>query len=254
MVPRSLGRCGLRVSPVGFGAFKIGRNEGVKYAQAYELPDDAASDRLLREVLDLGITYIDTAPAYGLSEERVGRVAGRLPGIVISTKVGETFENGRSTYDFSAAAVRASVDRSMKRLRRDVLDVVFVHAPTGDLEALNASQVVETLLELRCRGRVAAIGLSGKTVAAAEQSLQWADVLMVEYHPRDRSHEAVMRRAAAAGVGVIVKKGLASGAIPASEAVPFILREPCVSSLVVGSLRVDHLREIVQYAVAAAPP
>lgn len=253
MVPRSLGRCGLRVSPVGFGAFKIGRNEGAKYAQTYALPDDRASDRLLGEVLDLGITYIDTAPAYGLSEERVGRVVGRLPSVVVSTKVGETFEAGRSTYDFSAAAVRASVERSMKRLQRDVLDIVLIHAPAEDVDVLSRTEVVDTLLELRSRGRIAAIGLSGKSVPAAERALEWADVLMIEYHPRDRSHEALMRRAAEAGVGIVVKKGLASGSIAPAEAVPFILRAPGVSSLVVGSLRVDHLREIVQYADAAEP-
>ena len=53
------------MSPIGFGAFKIGRNEGIKYPQGYDLPDDARVERLLNEVLDLGINYVDTAPAYG---------------------------------------------------------------------------------------------------------------------------------------------------------------------------------------------
>ena len=64
---RPLGRTGLSLSLVGFGAFKIGRNIGIKYENSYALPSDDASNRLLHAVIDeLGINYIDTAPAYGL--------------------------------------------------------------------------------------------------------------------------------------------------------------------------------------------
>ena len=246
---RALGRCGLRVSPIGFGAFKIGRNEGVKYAQAYALPDDDAVERLLNETLDAGVTYFDTAPAYGLSEERIGRfLAHRKREFVLSTKVGETFEAGRSTYDFSAAAVRASIDRSRRRLKLDALDLVFVHAPREDLAVLERTDVVETLLELRAAGVTRAIGFSGKTVAAARRALDWADVLMVEYHAGERSHGEVIRAARASGVGVVVKKGLASGRLAAAEAIRFVLSEPGVGSLVIGSLSAAHMRANVRFA------
>jgi aryl-alcohol dehydrogenase-like predicted oxidoreductase len=153
MVLRALGRSGLRVSPIGFGAFKIGRNRGIKYASAYELPDDAAAGRLLNGVLDLGVNYIDTAPAYGVSEERIGRfLAHRRAEFVISTKVGETFADGRAVYDFSGAAVRASVERSLRRLRIDVLDIVFVHAHADDAGILRETDVVATLRELKQTG------------------------------------------------------------------------------------------------------
>ena len=72
MRPRRLGSTSLQLSPIGFGAFKIGRTEGAKYAEAYSLPSDAEATALVHAVLDLGITLIDTAPAYGVSEERVG--------------------------------------------------------------------------------------------------------------------------------------------------------------------------------------
>jgi aryl-alcohol dehydrogenase-like predicted oxidoreductase len=245
---RRLGRTSLRVTPIGYGAFKIGRNEGIKYAAGYELPTDTETECLLRAVLDLGIRYVDTAPAYGLSEERVGRaLAGQ--DCVVSTKVGEEFRDGKSVHDFSAKAIRASVDRSRRRLWRDVLDLVFLHAPAQDLNVLRETEGVETLLDLRARGLVRAVGLSAKTVAAAQQSLSWADALMVEYHLRDRSHEAVMSAAAAAGVGVIVKKGLASGYLPADESVRFVLNNPSVTALLVSSLSLDHLRENVAAAV-----
>lgn len=238
------------MTSIGFGAFKIGRNEGIKYPQGYALPDDREAEALLNGVLDAGINYIDTAPAYGSSEERIGRFLGWRRGeFVLSTKVGETFEKGRSSYDFSRAAVEASVSRSLKRLRCEAVDIVFIHAGGGDdLAILRETPVIETLLSLRRRGLTRAVGLSGKTVAAAEAAIAWADVLMVEYHALDRSHEAVMRLAAAAGVGVVVKKGLASGRLRPGEAIPMVLRTEGVGSLVVGGLSLDHLRENIRIA------
>src|SRR5207244_10288648 len=73
MVLRALGKTGLKVTPISFGAFKIGSNEKTKYEQNYPLPSEEETSRLLNGVLDLGINLIDTAPAYGLSEQRIGR-------------------------------------------------------------------------------------------------------------------------------------------------------------------------------------
>jgi aryl-alcohol dehydrogenase-like predicted oxidoreductase len=249
VVHRRLGRSGLTVSPVGFGAFKIGRNEGIKYPRGYDLPDERAVERLVGSVLDLGINYIDTAPAYGLSEQRLGRaLAGRRGACVVSTKVGETFAEGRSVYDFSAAAVRASVERSLRRLARDVLDLVFVHAAGDDLAVVRESDAVPALEALRSAGLVRAIGLSAKTVEGARAALEWADAIMVEYHLDDRRAAPVIAEAAGADVGVVVKKGLASGRLDPEPAVRFVLDTPGVGSLVVGSLSIDHLRDHVRVA------
>ena len=248
MASRELGRTGLCLSPIGFGAFKLGRNEGIKYPSGYALPDDESAAAILRGMADLGINYVDTAPAYGASEARVGAVLGERDDVVISTKVGETFEDGRSRYDFSAAAVRASVERSRRRLRRDVLDVVFVHAHADDVAVLRDSDVVATLIALRDEGVVRAIGFSGKTGAAGESALAWADALMVEYHLRDESHAGLIAAARERGVGVIVKKGLSSGQLDAREAVRFVLRNPGVTSLVIGGLSVKHMRDNIRVA------
>src|SRR5579872_2423253 len=192
MKPRRLGKTGLAVSPIGFGAFKIGRNEKTKYSAPYPLPDEQQVDRLLNGVLDLGVTHIDTAPAYGLSEERIGRtLAHRRNEFTLSTKVGEIFEQGQSRYDFSSAAVRASVEQSLRRLRTDVVDLVFIHAHAADVEIQQSSDVVPTLCELKQQGLVRAIGLSGKTEAGARLALDWADVLMVEYHLHDQSQAGI---------------------------------------------------------------
>jgi aryl-alcohol dehydrogenase-like predicted oxidoreductase len=255
MAPRPLGKTGLRVTPVAFGAFKIGRNEGIKYPRGYDLPDDAASARLLNAVLDLGINFIDTAPAYGLSEERIGSaLSSRRREFVLSTKVGEVFSAGRSTYDFSAVGMRESVETSLRRLRTDAVDLLFLHAHAADVEILEGTDALATLLELKKAGKARAIGFSGKTPAGALRALPDVDVLMVEYHVRDPSHAQVIAAAAATGVGVVVKKGLASGHLPAADAIAHVLGTPGVNSLVIGGLNVDHMRENVRLAQRVIDP
>jgi aryl-alcohol dehydrogenase-like predicted oxidoreductase len=251
---RPLGRTGFSISPIGFGSFKIGRNQKTKYAAAYELPTDNQVAELLNGLLDLGINYIDTAPAYGTSEDRIGRaIAGRRSEFVLATKVGETFEGGVSTYDFSSTAIRCSIERSLERLRTPTIDVLLLHSDGSDAWIQSETDAVPTLQELKRRGLVRAIGLSGKTVAGARQALEWADVLMVEYHLRDRSHESLIAEATARGVGIIVKKGLASGELPATEAIRFVLGNPHVSSLVVGGLSLDHFRANLASAERQGP-
>lgn len=241
---RNVGRTGLKVPPLGFGAFKIGRNEGVKYPKPYDLPDEAAVGSLLNSILDLGCTLIDTAPAYGLSEVRIGRaISHRRSEFVLSTKVGETFENGQSRFDFSSDAVRTSLDRSLANLQSDILDIVFIHSNGDDRRIIEQTETVSILQEYRARGLIRAIGLSGKTVEGATLALAWADVLMVEYNLQESGHEQAIKKAAEAGVAVFVKKGLSSGKLPASDSIRFVLGNSNVTCLIIGGLSLDHFRE-----------
>lgn len=240
------------VAPIGFGAFKIGRNQSIKYPHGYNLPSEAEAAQILEGVLELGINWIDTAPAYGCSEARIGRyLHGRRDEFVLSTKVGETFDGGRSHYDFSRAAVEESVERSLRRLQTDVLDVVFVHSDGRDELIQQQTDIVETLQDLKRAGATRAIGFSGKTVAGARRALDWADVLMVAYNAADRSHESVIAEAGRRGIPVVVKKGLASGHLPPEQAIRFVLRHPDVTLVVVGSLSLGHLRDNLRVAVEA---
>ncbi len=239
----------LSLPPLGFGAFKIGRNGGAKFPSVYEIPDDRAVESLLNGALDMGIRYIDTAPAYGCSEERIGRFIGHRRGeYILSTKVGEEFEEGRSVYDFSERAVRDSVARSLRRLGSDVLDLVFVHSSANDLEVLRETEVAATMLGLKQAGDVRAVGFSGYTAEGFQAATAWCDAIMVSYQPQDRSLTAVIREAGRRNIAVIVKKGLASGRLSAAEAIPFVLSNPNVSSMVVGSLSLEHLRENLRLA------
>ena len=246
MVKRRLGRSAIEVSPIGFGAFKIGRNTGIKYPETYDLPDQDAVTKLVHGLLDLGINYLDTAPAYGLSEQRLGEaLSGRRNEVVLSTKVGESFEDGRSTYDFTTAGIRASVQRSLQQLRTDSIDLLFIHSDGDDMRILSETDAVSTLVALRDEGAVRAIGLSGKTVEGARAAMAWSDVLMVEYNDGDRSHAEVIAEAADHDVGIVVKKGLASGALAPEHAIRFVLGTEGVGSVVVGSLSLEHLAQNV---------
>ncbi|MBL8746693.1 MAG: aldo/keto reductase, partial [Phycisphaerae bacterium] len=95
LTPRPLGRTGLKVSPLGLGTVKLGRNRGVKYPAEFEIPTDVQAAELLRRAQKLGITLLDTAPAYGEAEERIGRIIGSCGGRdrwTIVTKAGEEFD------------------------------------------------------------------------------------------------------------------------------------------------------------------
>lgn len=249
MRKRNLGKTGIEIGEIGFGAFKIGRNRNVKYSKQYELPDLEVVRKLLDAVLDMGINHIDTAPAYGISEERIGEcISRRRDEYVLSTKVGEIYENETSRYDYSTSAMRRSVEQSLKKLKTDRLDIVFIHSHGDDLKILHETDVVETLQQLKQQGKIRAIGLSGKTVEGAREAHKWADVSMVEYHLEYRSHEQVIAEAHKKDIGVIVKKGLSSGTLEPKQAISFVLENPGVTSLVIGGLNPEHIRQNISIA------
>ena len=246
MVRRPLGRTGIELSPIGFGAFKIGRNQGIKYAQPYDLPTDEEVERLLGGIIDLGINYIDTAPAYGTSEQRLGKIlrSFRRHDIVVSTKVGETFENGVSSYDFSPEAVFQSVARSRQRLRMDTLDLVFIHSDGNDEQILEQTHCAEALTDLKKAGDIRAIGFSGKTILGNVMAAKWADAIMAEFDFEDEDE----RYSPNPNLGVVIKKGLGSGRIPPKRAILQVLNQPGVTSMVIGGLNLDHFRQNVEIA------
>ena len=251
---RTLGHTGLKVAPVAFGAFKIGRNQKIKYRDGYELPSDAQTAELLNGVIDSGINLIDTAPAYGVSEERIGRhLAHRRDEVVLSSKIGETFEDGRSTYQFDRASTTDSIVRSLDRLKTDHLDIAFVHSDGRDTEIIESTDALITLAEHQTKGDIRFIGFSGKTVAGHLMAIESGvvDVLMVEYHSMDESQEPVIQAAKAAGIGVLVKKGLAAGRLEPRTAIPFCLEPQSVAAVVIGSLRLQHLKDNLQIARSA---
>lgn len=245
LTPRALGRTGLTVSPLGLGTVKFGRNQGVKYPTAFALPDDAQAAHLLDVAAELGITLLDTAPAYGSAEERLGGLlAGRRERWVLCTKAGEEFEDGRSRFDFSPKALAASLERSLKRLRTDRVEILLLHSDGEDLAHLQVDGALEALFRLKERGLARAVGISSKTLAGGQLAAHLADVVMVSYNPAYTDEAPVIAEAARRGCGVLVKKALNSGHLGASaaDALRFCLGTEGVSSVVVGSLSEANLR------------
>lgn len=249
---RTLGATGVQVSPIGFGAFKIGRNQKTKYAERYELPDEASVHRLLEGVLDAGITLLDTAPAYGTSEVRLGRylkTSGRRDEVVLSTKVGERFEDGVSRYAFDRDSVTRSIDESLRRLETDRLDIVCVHSNGHDLRIIEETDVLEVLADRQRLGDIGLVGFSGKTLEGHLACLEpdrGVQILMIELNPLEDAQATLIEPAAAAGVGILIKKGLASGRLSASQALPWLLAQDGIASVVIGGLSLEHVRENVR--------
>jgi aryl-alcohol dehydrogenase-like predicted oxidoreductase len=150
---RAYGTSGLRVSALGLGAGQLGRDE---------LPDaDAAA--LLNAALDSGITLIDTARGYGRSEERIGKyIAHRRAEYVLSTKVGYGVEGHE---DWTPECIRAGIERALKLMRTDVLDIVHLHSCPA--RVLKDSGVVDALLGVREAGLIGATAYSGENADLA---------------------------------------------------------------------------------------
>jgi len=252
MLRRRFGSTDIEISPLGLGTVKLGRDQGVKYPQRFTIPDDRAAADLLALARDLGINLIDTAPAYGNSEQRLGALlAGQRAQWVICTKVGEEFDNGVSHFDFSAAHTRRSIERSLRRLATDYLDIVLVHSDGNDLEIIDGA-VLDVLEQCKREGLLRAYGVSTKTVAGGVAAAQRSDAVMVTYHVGYTEESAVLDYCAAHGKGVLIKKAFASGHTgDPAQALQFVFRQHAVSSVIVGTINPDHLRQNVAAAHAA---
>ena len=246
---RPLGNTGLTVSPLGLGTVKLGRDQGVKYPSGFQIPDDDDTRRLLKLSRDLGINLIDTAPAYGRSEERLGPLLrGQRQEWVIVSKVGEEFDNGLSRHDFSARHTRLSVERSLQRLETDFIDLVLVHSDGNDLAILEDSEVYPTLAALKREGKIRAFGFSGKTVEGGLKALEQGDCAMVTYNLNEQGERAVIDYAAEHGKAILVKKALASGHVclapgvdPVRASFELLFGQPGVASAIVGTINPLHL-------------
>lgn len=245
---RRLGQTELMVSPIGLGTVKFGRNQNVKYPQTFSLPDDKMIADLLVLCSDLGINLLDTAPAYGESETRLGKMLRKKRHqFVIVSKAGERFIDGQSYFDFSQRAIIESIDQSLKNLQTDYIDVLLIHSNGDDISIIEHDRVFETLRFCQQSGKIRAFGMSTKTIDGGLLTIDQADCAMVTFH-RNETHELpIIQAAAKKGKGVLVKKPFASGHLLAStnvrESLAFILKEPGVTSVIMGTINPIHLKE-----------
>jgi aryl-alcohol dehydrogenase-like predicted oxidoreductase len=174
MNTRTLGRSGIQISAVGLGAWSIGGpitrdGKSVSWGEV----DDDESIRAIHRALELGVTFFDTADAYGAghSERVLGRaVVGRREQVVIATKFGHRYDESRRVLagtDTSPEYIRWACEASLKRLETDYIDLYQLHCGTdSDAESLAIRDVLEELVEA---GKIRAYGWSTDDVAQSER-------------------------------------------------------------------------------------
>ena len=270
-----LGRTGLEVSRLGAGLVQIGST------------DVGTAGRVLNEALDGGVTFLDTAECYGRSEEFIGRtIAHRRTEFVLATKVGHAVGGESRPVDtdregnrsWTAPTVRESIDRSLRRLKTDRVDLLQVHA--YDTSWPLDDDVLQVLLDARQAGKVRFLGYSqeGNHAELAVRSGIF-DTLQVSFSLIDqRPRLGLLTLARNEGVGIIAKRPIANaawgqtpaedggsgprtnaqrtvaklmaadGPIPAASedatalALGFVLAHPEVASAIVGTGNPDHMR------------
>ncbi len=212
IMTRALGRTGADVTILGYGAMELrGQPRGPAIS-------DEDADRVLNAVLDGGINLIDTSPDYGRSEELIGRYVGhRREEFFLASKCGCPMEPPPGSqppypHDYTPDRVRANVERSLRRLQTDRLDLVQVHM-SPSRATLERDHTVETLRELRDEGKIRFIGMSGILPDLPDHlAMGVFDAFQIPYSAVQRDHENLVTEAASQGAGTLIRGGAARGA------------------------------------------
>ena len=215
-----LGRTGLEVSKLGYGAMEL------RGTDHFPRLTPAEASAILNGVLDSGMNYIDTSPDYGYSEELIGRhIAGRRDEYFLASKCGcpvepaEMPHKDRKPHSFTRANIRAGVEQSLKRMRTDYLDVVQFHISPSKA-VLEENDSIAELEALKKEGKLRFIGMSGTLPELPEQiAMGMFDVFQIPYSLVERDHEQLIHKASMAGAGIVIRGGVARGVIVKDEAV-----------------------------------
>jgi aryl-alcohol dehydrogenase-like predicted oxidoreductase len=214
---RTLGRTGLRVSEIGFGAWAIGGPSKLGPVQiGWGEVDDAMSLRAIEAAYDAGVTFFDTADVYGTgrSEVLIGKaLKSRRDRVVIATKVGNrTTAAGEWVKDFSKQWIAEAIDASLTRLGMDYVDLYQLHSGTDT--AQYRDETFEALNALKAAGKIRHYGISVGPCAHGPWVIRNtpAETIQVVYNMLEREPEAeLLPLAQAQGIGIIARVPLASG-------------------------------------------
>lgn len=266
-----LGRTGLKVSRLGHGGAEFHRHEHLNNA-GFVGP-------VLDVLLDEGVNFLDTAACYHNNERMIGEtVSRRRDEFILATKCGHLDDFTRGE-DWTPETIAASVDRSLRRLRTDYVDLLQLHS--CDVDVLERGDVIEALQRAREQGKTRFIGYSGDN-----KNAEWAvasgvfDTLQISYgitdqRPRPRG---ILAAAEARGMGIIAKRPVsnnvwrrketplayadeywrraqlmeAMGDVPGEPEDPFltaygfVLAQPEIDTIIVGTHNADHVRDNVR--------
>jgi len=210
---RILGKTDLEVTFIGFGALEIGRDWGLELLGDQPRPDEQAAGEMLNFVLDSGVNLIDTARAYHLSEERIGKfIAHRRNEYYLSSKCGEHSAEPGTYYDFSYRAVKESIEKSLWLLRTDYIDIMQIHFGPDAEKVLANGETLAAMKDAQVEGKINFIGASPphSLIQACIDSGEF-DVLQIDYSLLNRKSEDLIAKAAENNIGILVRGGLARG-------------------------------------------
>lgn len=205
---RTLGRTGLEISRLGVGLSEI---------SGFTANEAEPVSRVLNGALDRGLNFLDTSACYGNSEELIGQtVAHRRQEFVLATKCGHLVD-GEQGQEWTPETIRRSIERSLRRMKTDYLDLVQLHSCGVDI--LAQGEVIEALLAARDAGKTRFVGYSGDNEAAL-----WAvesgifDTLQTSFNLVDQQARLrLFPKIEANGMGLIVKRPIANGAWGAAQ-------------------------------------
>ncbi|MBC8230620.1 aldo/keto reductase [bacterium] len=259
---------------------EIGRNWGLGKGNEVERPSEEVAGKVLNTVLDLGINLIDTASAYHASEQRIGKfIAHRRKEYILASKCGEHSKEPNTYYDFSYKAVKDSIDRSLNLLKTDCIDLMQIHFGPEPRKVLDDGETVAAVKEAREEGKIKLLGAStgGEIARRCIESGDF-DVMQLDYSLLSRRDEALVELCGQRGIGVLIRGALGYGRLTPrvvpylsdlepntrvkiiallnlvggnpdwliALALKFLYRNPNVTSVLVGSKNIAHIKKNIQ--------
>lgn len=250
---RQLGNTGLEVSSLGFGASSLG--------SVFRQTDDAEGIRAVHAALDSGINLIDVSPYYGATkaETVLGQAIAETSRdrFYLSTKAGRYGEN---TFDFSAARIASSLEESLRRLRTDYVDMLFLHDIEFVEPAIILEEAIPALHRLKEQGKIRFAGICGLPLALFEQLLPQAEVDVIisycHYSLNDTTLLGLLPLLESLGVGLVNASPLSMGLLSTRGVPDWHLADPelkaaCMKAAELASERGGDIAKLaVQYSTS----
>ena len=233
----TLGKTGLKVSRLGFGGIPIQRI------------DEEGTGRLVDRMIEAGINYIDTARAYTVSEEYLGKaLKGRRDRFILATKC-----RAGSKEQFAAG-----IDTSLKMLQTDYIDIYQFHNPSvADFEALIApGGALEAMKEAKEAGKIGHIGITAHSLEVFRRALEtdWVETIMFPYNIVESQGMELIAACQEKNIGFIDMKPMAGGAIEDKNlALRYVLSNPAVTVAIPGMAAEEELEQNIAASSNTAP-
>ena len=234
---RTLGKTGLKVSRMGFGGIPI------------QKIDEEGTRRLLQEMAEKGINYIDSARGYTVSEQYIGYgLQGIRDKFILATK----------SMSRTKDAMAADIETSLKNFRTDYIDLYQVHNPSMDQldQVIGEGGALEALMEAKATGKIGHIGLTAHSTAVFERALEldWVETIMFPYNIVEQQGAELIHRCTEKNIGFIDMKPLAGGAIEdGTLALRYVCSNPDVTVVIPGMAESSELEENMAACSNEAP-